>query len=218
MITSTRIREDLAPVDGLRWITALRAPAIRSLMDEGALQPSLFDEIDLAEITSEDYPGERLIVCLNPLLATDRARKRQELLAATEREFEKIVAATKRKARPLAGANEIGMRGGKIRNRYKVGKHFEVDITDNSFRYSRKIEQIEEEAALDGFYVIRTNVLATTLGAEDTVRAYKGLSVVERAFRSMKTMDLKIGDYLVDADPDAELTYQDALILAMKQI
>jgi hypothetical protein len=192
MITSARIREDLAPVDGLRWITALRAPAIRSLMDEGVLQPSLFDEIDLAEITSEDYPGERLIVCRNPLLAVERARKRQELLAATEREFEKIVAATTRKARRLSGADNIGMRVGQVRNRYKVGKHFEVEITDNSFSYSRKIEQIKEEAALDGFYVIRTNVPAATLGVEDTVRAYKGLSVVERAFRSMKTMDLKI--------------------------
>jgi hypothetical protein len=192
MITSARIREDLAPVDGLRWITSLRAPAIRSLMDEGALQPSLFDEIDLAEITSEDYPGERLIVCRNPLLATDRARKRQELLAATEREFEKIVAATKRKARRLSGTGKIAMSVGRVQNRYKVGKHFEVEITDNSFSYSRKIEQIKEEAALDGFYVIRTNVPAATLGAEDTVRAYKGLSVVERAFRSMKTMDLKI--------------------------
>ncbi|TFH66982.1 MAG: IS1634 family transposase [Gemmatimonadales bacterium] len=192
MITSARIREDLAPVDGLRWITSLRAPAIRSLMDEGALQPSLFDEIDLAEITAADYPGERLIVCRNPLLATDRARKRQELLAATEREFQKIVAATKRKARRLSGTGKIAMSVGRVQNRYKVGKHFEVEITDNSFSYSRKIEQIKEEAALDGFYVIRTNVPAATLGAEDTVRAYKGLSVVERAFRSMKTMDLKI--------------------------
>jgi len=192
MITSARIREDLASVDGLGWITALRAPAIRSLLDEGALQLSLFDEVDLAEITSADYPGERLIVCRNPLLAKDRARKRQELLAATEREFEKIAIATKRKARRLSGADKIGMRVGKVRNKYKVGKHFELEITNSSFRYSRKEEQIEEEAALDGFYVIRTNVPAGTLGAEDTVRAYKGLSVVERAFRSMKTMDLKI--------------------------
>ena len=192
MITSARIREDLAPVDGLRWITALRAPAIRSLLDQGAVQRSLFDEVDLAEITSEDYPGERLIVCRNPLLAADRARKRQELLAATEREFEKIVVATTRKARRLSGADKIGMRVGQVRNKYKIGKHFELEITDDSFRYSRKIEQIEEEAALDGFYVIRTNVPAATLGAEETLRAYKRLSLVERAFRSMKTLDLKI--------------------------
>ena len=192
MITSARIREDLAPVDGLRWITALRAPAIRGLLDEGALQLSLFDEVDLAEITSEDYPGERLIVCRNPLLAKDRARKRQELLAATEREFEKIAIATQRKVRRLSGADEIGMRVGKVRNKYKVGKHFELQITDSLFRYARKETQIEEEAALDGFYVIRTNVPAQVLGAEETVQAYKGLSVVEHAFRSMKTMDLKI--------------------------
>lgn len=192
MITSARIREDLAPVDGLGWITALRAPAIRSLLDQGTVQRSLFDEVDLAEVTSEDYPGERLIVCRNPLLATDRARKRQELLEATEREFEKIVVATTRKARRLSGADKIGMRVGQVRNKYKVAKHFELEITDDSFRYSRKVELIEEEAVLDGFYVIRTNVPARVLGAQETVRAYKGLSVVERAFRSMKTMDLKI--------------------------
>jgi len=192
MITSARIREDLAPIDGLRWITALRAPAIRRLLDQGTVERSLFDEVDLAEVTSQDYPGERLIVCRNPLLATDRARKRQELLEATERELEKIVVATTRKARPLRGADKIGMRVGRVRNQYKVGKHFELEITDDSFRYSRKVELIEEEAALDGFYVIRTNVPAATLGASETVRAYKGLSVVERAFRSMKTMDLKI--------------------------
>ena len=192
MITSARIRDDLAPVEGLRWITALRAPAIRSLLKEGALQPSLFDEIDLAEITSEDYPGERLIVCRNPLLAAERARKRQALLEGTEREFEKIAAATTRKTRRLRGKDDIAMRVGQVRNKYKVGKHFELEITDDSFRYSRRFEQIEEEAVLDGFYVIRTNVPAEALGAQDTVRAYKGLSVVERAFRSMKTMDLKI--------------------------
>ena len=192
MITNARIREDLAPVDGLRWITALRAPAIRSLLEEGALQLSLFDEVDLAEVTSEDYPGERLIVCRNPLLATERARKRRELLEATEREFEKIVTATTRKAGRLSGTDKIALRVGQVRNKYKVGKHFEHEITDDSFRYSRKIEQIEEEAMLDGFYVIRTNVGVETLGAEETVRVYKGLSVVERAFRSMKTLDLKI--------------------------
>jgi len=119
MITSARIREDPAPVDGLRWITALRAPAIRRLLDQGAVQRSLLDEVDLAEVTSEDYPGERLIVCRNPLLAADRARKRQELLAATEREFEKIVAATTREARRLSGADKIAMRVGQVRNKYE---------------------------------------------------------------------------------------------------
>ncbi|MEK0339973.1 MAG: IS1634 family transposase, partial [Nitrosopumilus sp.] len=192
MLTDARIREELAGVDGLRWITALRAPAIRKLWAEGPLQLSLFDEVDLAEIRSEDFPGERLIVCRNPLLATERARKRQELLEATEREFAKIAEATTRKTRPLAGTDKIALRVGQVRNKYKVAKHFEVEITDDSFRYARKLEQIEEEAALDGFYVIRTNVAPKKLGAEEVVRIYKGLSVVERAFRSMKTMDLKI--------------------------
>jgi hypothetical protein len=192
MITSARIREDLAPVDGLRWITALRAPVIRTLLKRGAIERSLFDEVDLAEITSEDFPDERLIVCRNPLLAAERARKRGELLEATERELDKVVAATKRKTRPLRGADKIGLRVGKVRNKYKVGKHFDLEITETSFRYSRKGEQIEEEAALDGLYVIRTNVPKATLGATETVRVYKSLSVVERAFRSMKTMDLKV--------------------------
>jgi hypothetical protein len=155
MITSARIREDLAPVDGLRWITALRAPVIRTLLKRGAIERSLFDEVDLAEITSEDFPDERLIVCRNPLLAAERARKRGELLEATERELDKVVAATKRKTRPLRGADKIGLRVGKVRNKYKVGKHFDLEITETSFRYSRKGEQIEEEAALDGLYVIR---------------------------------------------------------------
>jgi hypothetical protein len=131
--------------------------------------------------------------CRSPsLLAAERARKRGELLEATERELDKVVAATKRKTRPLRGADKIGLRVGKVRNKYKVGKHFDLEITETSFRYSRKGEQIEEEAALDGLYVIRTNVPKATLGATETVRVYKSLSVVERAFRSMKTMDLKV--------------------------
>jgi len=192
MITNARIREDLATVEGLGWITAIRAPAIRTLLRTGAVTRSLFDEVDLAEITSEDYPGERLIVCRNPLLAAERARKRKELLEATERELEKIVVATKRKSRRLKGADKIALRVGKVRNKYKMGKHFELEITDHSFRYHRKVDQIEEEASLDGFYVIRTNVPAEELGPTETVTVYKGLSVVERAFRSMKTMDLKV--------------------------
>ena len=192
MITSARIREDLAPIKGLSWITALRAPAIKSLAKQGAIQLSLFDDIDLAEVTSDDFPGERLIVCRNPLLAVERARKRRELLDATERELDKIVAATKRKSRPLSGADKIGLRVGKVGNKYKMAKHFDLEITEHSLSYSRKLEKIEEEASLDGFYVIRTNVSASLLGAKETVRIYKGLSVVERAFRCMKTVDLKI--------------------------
>jgi len=158
MITSARIREDLAAIEGLSWITALRAPAIRNLLRTGAVARSLFDEVDLAEITSEDFPGERLIVCRNPLLAAERDRKRKELLEATERELEKIVVATKRRSRRLAGADKIGLRVGKVRNKYKMGKHFELEITDHSFRYYRKVDQIEEEASQDGFYVIRTTL------------------------------------------------------------
>jgi transposase len=192
MITSARIREDLATVEGLGWITAIRAPAIRTLLRKGAVERSLFDEVDLAEISSEDYPGERLIVCRNPLLAAERARKRKELLEATEQELEKIVVATQRKSRRLKGEDKIALRVGKVRNKYKMGKHFELEITSDSFGYHRKVEQIAEEASLDGFYVIRTNVPAEELGPTETVTVYKGLSVVERAFRSMKTMDLKV--------------------------
>jgi len=192
MITSARIREDLATVEGLGWITAIRAPAIRTLLRKGAVERSLFDEVDLAEISSEDYPGERLIVCRNPLLAAERARKRKELLEATEQELEKIVVATQRKSRRLKGEDKIALRVGKVRNKYKMGKHFELEITSDSFSYHRKVEQIAEEASLDGFYVIRTNVPAEELGPTETVTVYKGLSVVERAFRSMKTMDLKV--------------------------
>jgi len=192
MITSARIREDLATVEGLGWITAIRAPAIRTLLRKGAVERSLFDEVDLAEISSEDYPGERLIVCRNPLLAAERARKRKEWREATEQELEKIVVATQRKSRRLKGEDKIALRGGKVRNKYKMGKHFELEITSDSFGYHRKVEQIAEEASLDGFYVIRTNVPAEELGPTETVTVYKGLSVVEHAFRSMKTMDLKV--------------------------
>lgn len=192
MITEARIREDLDPVDGLNWITALRAPAIRGLVEAGYLQPSLFDQLDMAEITSPDYPGQRLIVCRNPLLAEERRRKRQELLDATERELAKIATAVTRTRRPLRGADKIGLRVGKVINRYKVGKHFAIRIGADSLDYQRKTEQIAAEAALDGFYVIRTDVPQAALDAEQTVRAYKALSKVERAFRRLKTVDLKI--------------------------
>lgn len=193
MLTEARIREELAPVDGLDWITALRAPAIRKLVEEGAFAPvSLFDDRDLAEITSPSYPGERLVVCHNPLLAEERTRKRGELLQATEAELEKIAAATRRAKRPLRGQDKIGLRLGKVLNRFKMAKHFRIDITDDTFHYERDAEKIAEEAALDGIYIVRTSVSDKVLGAEETVRAYKGLSVVERAFRSFKTVDLKV--------------------------
>ena len=192
MITEARLRDDIKPADGLDWITALRAPAVAKLLKAGAIQMSLFDERDLAEISHPDYPGERLIVCRNPLLAEERARKREELLQATERELAKIQAATLRKRRPLRGKDEIALRVGKNIGRYKVQKHFRLEITDDSLRYERKVEKIEAEALLDGIYVIRTSVSEQLLASEGTVAAYKRLSMVERAFRSLKTVDLKV--------------------------
>jgi len=181
MLTSARIREELRPVEGLSWISALRGPAIAKLVGQRAIEPSLFDERDLAEIISPDYPGERLMVCRNPLLAHERARKREDLLAATDKELAKIAAATTRERRPLRGAAAIGVRVGRVANKYKVAKHFEMTITDDSFTYTRKQKQIRAEAALDGLYVIRTDVPAEQMSAEQTVRNYKSLSVVERA-------------------------------------
>ena len=192
MLTEARIREELKPIDGLDWITALRAPAIRQLVEAGDLLPSLFDQRDLGEITSSMYPDERLIVCRNPLLADERARKRRELLEATEKELDKIAQATKRARRPLRGKNKIGMRVGKVLNKFKVGKHFKVEIAEQSFSYSRNEEKISAESALDGIYVIRTSVCKKAVNTEQTVCAYKGLSVVERAFRSFKTVDLMV--------------------------
>ena len=192
MLTDARIRENLDPVEGLSWITALRAPAIQRLAAKGAVPRSLFDESDLAEISSDDFPGERLVVCRNPLLAEERSRKREELLRASEMEFEKIVLATRRRRQPLRGADRIGLRVGQVRNKYKVGKHFDFAITEDSFNFSRKEERIRDEAALDGIYIVRTNVPQQEFTAEEAVRAYKSLSVVERAFRTMKTVDLKV--------------------------
>ena len=192
LLTDARIREEARPA-GLEWITALRAPAIRKLVNSGDLQLSLFDEQDLAEITAPGlYPGERLVVCRNPLLAAERARKRLDLLAATEAELDKVVAATRREQRPLRGEARIAVRADRALRRYKVGKHFDTRCTGDAFSWERNEGRIAEEAALDGIYVIRTNVSADTLPAEEAVRAYKGLSRVERAFRSYKTVDLKV--------------------------
>ena len=191
MLTEARIREDVKPA-GLDWISALRGPAVRSLVESGAVQLSLFDETDLVEVRSDAYPGERLMVCRNPLLAEARARKRDELLQATEALLDPIVVATKRKKRRLKGADKIGVRVGKVVGQYKMAKHFELEIEENSFGYRRTPESIAAEAALDGLYVVRTSLAETQLDAEGTVRAYKRLSAVERAFRSLKTVDLKV--------------------------
>jgi hypothetical protein len=192
MLTSARIREDLQPVPGIEWITALRAPAIRKLASDGALQLTLFDHVDLAEIAHPAFPGERLIACRNPLLASERARKREELLAATEKELEKVKAATRRSKRPLRGKERIAFAVGKALGHYKMAKHFHYRIRGGRFTYQRNQVSIEREAALDGIYVIRTTVPAESASSEEAVRHYKELATVERAFRSLKSVDLKI--------------------------
>jgi transposase len=192
MLTSKQIRDELDGVEGLEWITALRSDSIRKLIESGDVDRSLFDEHDLAEITSPEFPGERLIVCRNPFLADERARKRVELLKATEKELDKIVAATRREKRRLKGQKEIALRVGKEINKRKVGKHFILTIEDDRFAYRRDEAKIASEAALDGLYVIRTSVETDAMTAEETVATYKSLSTVERAFRSLKTVDLKV--------------------------
>ena len=192
MITQARIERELKPA-GLDWITALRAPAIQQLAAEGGpLQLSLFDERDLAEIESPDFPGERLVVCKNPALAEERGRKRGELLDATEQDLKDIQARILRQRQPLRGADKIGLAVGAMLGRRKVAKHFRITITDDALSFTRDHTTIAAEAALDGFYVLRTCVPADALNAADTVRAYKSLARVERAFRSLKTVDLDI--------------------------
>ncbi len=191
MITEARLRETVKPA-GLNFITALRAPAIQSLAEAGTLQLSLFDQRDLAEISSPDYPNERLIVCRNPWLAEERARKRAELLAATEKELLPIQARVRRDKRALRGKDKIALAVGAVVNRYKMAKHFDLAITDNDFAFERKTSAIEAEAVLDGIYVLRTDVEPAILDATATVRAYKKLASVERAFRSLKSVDLEV--------------------------
>ena len=191
MITQARITEDLKAA-GLDWITALRAPAIKALRDAGALQMSLFDERDMAAITAPDFPGERLIVCRNRGLGAERARKREDLLLATERDLARIAAAVARKRRPLRGQAEIGIAVGAVIDQHKMAKHFALAITDTCFTFTRKANEITAEAALDGIYIVRTSLPATALDDTATVRNYKSLSLVERAFRCLKTVDLQI--------------------------
>jgi len=186
MLTKARIRDDVKPAE-LDWITALRGPAIKALMAGGAIQPSLFDDTDMAEITSPDYPGERLIACSSPFLAAERARKRGELLAATEAELEKIAAATRRARRPLRGQDAIALAVGKVINKKKVAKHFTTEITEESLSWRRDQDKIADEAALDGIYVIRTSLPAAVLGTGAAVESYKALENVERVFRGLNT-------------------------------
>jgi hypothetical protein len=190
MLTAARLREDVGPAQ-LDWITALRAPQVSKLVRDGALQLTLFDVQDLAEIASPDFPGERLVACMNPFLEAERARKRESLLAATEADLAKIAAATQRARQPLRGKDKIALRVGKVLNRRKVAKHFTIDIGDDRFTYHRNQDSITAEAALDGIYVLRTSVAASDLDSPDVVAAYKTLAQVERAFRAFNT-DLDI--------------------------
>ena len=191
MLTQTQI-EKLQQYPGLGWISALRSPSIRGLVDGGYLQLSLFDQVNLAEITSPDYPGERLIACFNPLLAEQRRGRRQELLAATEEELAKITKEVARRKRKPLRAAEIGVKVGKVLNRFKMAKHFTTTIDDGVFRWARQEPSIRREGELDGIYVIRTSEEKQRFSAQDTVRHYKSLAQVERAFRCLKGMDLRV--------------------------
>ncbi len=191
LLSEARISEELRPIKGLGWITALRAPQLKKLVQAGELSLSRLEEQGLLEFSSADLPGERLLACKNPRLAEERARKREELLQASERELDQLVAATRRSKRALRGKAKIALRLGRLLARFKVAKHFCVEIEDRSFSYSRNQAAIQAEAALDGIYVIRTDVAEQGLAAEAAVRSYKALSRVEQAFRSYK-MDLKV--------------------------
>jgi transposase len=186
MLTSARIRDELRPAQ-LDWISALRADQITVLVGDGALQLSLFDEQNLFEITHPNYPGERLVCCHNPALAQERARKRDELLAATEKELQTIAAATRRDRQPLRGTDKIALRVGKVRNKFKMAKHFHLDITNDAFSFTRNQDSIAAEAALDGIYVLRTSLPPHTLERDEVVLRYTGLEDVERFFRTLNS-------------------------------
>jgi transposase len=191
MITQARITEDIKSA-GLDWITALRAPAIRELLNSCTLQLTLFDQRDMASITSPDFPGERLVVCRNPELAAERTRTREDLLAATEKDLARIQAAVGRKRDPLRGTAKIALAVGEVLNTYKMKKHFELEIADTAFSFTRKTAEIAAEVATDGLYVVRTSLSEATLDDAATVRSYKSLALVERAFRCIKTVDLHV--------------------------
>jgi transposase len=187
---SQKAIDEIREIEGIGWISALKSVSIRALVEQGHLQLGLFDERNLLELSSPDYPGERLVACRNPELAKLRAHKREALLAATENNLAKIKARVA--AAKLAGQGKIGVRVGKVVNQYKLAKHFELDIRDAAFSFQRKADSIAAEAALDGIYIIRTSVPAAQMDSADCVRHYKSLANVERAFRSLKTIDLKV--------------------------
>src|SRR5215471_4260953 len=192
LLTDARIREELKPVEGLDWITALRHPTVRTLVDSGALALGTFAHTDLIELTAPAYPDERLIACSNAPLADERGRTREALLQATERELATMRQATTRAQRRLTGQGNMALRVGKVLQRFQVGKHFTLEISETGVHYQRDQQSIAAEAALDGLYVLRTSVPAEALEAAHTVRAYKSLATVERAFRSLKTVDLSV--------------------------
>src|SRR5271165_2497457 len=192
MITQARIDEELRGIEGLAWIGALRSSQIARLLQEGAIAPSLFDEKNLAEISSPDFPAERLIACRNPFLAQHRRTKREALLRATEVELQKIALATKRQKRPLRGKAKIALRVGRLIERFKMAKHFVLEIEEEAFAWKRNETKIAEEAALDGMYVVRTSVDQSAMSASEAVERYKDLGAVEQAFRCIKTVDLKV--------------------------
>jgi transposase len=189
MVTKANM-QTLKDTDGVEWITALKAPQIKKLARGGVLQLSLFDEQNLAEITAEDYPGERLIVCRNPLVAAERTRKREDLLQATERDLQQIAGRVQKGT--LTGSSEIGLTVGPAVKRYKMRKHFELQITDQDFTFKRKTEQIQAEAALDGIYILRTSLTKNEISTDDVVRSYKNLEQAERAFKTFKGPELQI--------------------------
>jgi transposase len=191
MLTQAQIRK-LKQHPGLGWISSLRSPAIRSLVEDGRLQRSLFDETNLAEIRAPEFPGERLIACFNPLLATERSRKREELLQATQKALGRLEAEVKRRTKTPLGKAEIGVKAGRVLGRFKMGKHFTLSIADGVFTWARREESIRREADLDGIYVVRTSEPAERLSAPDAVRTYKSLALVERAFRCLKGVDLLV--------------------------
>ena len=192
MITGKLIQNELRGNQDIDWITALRAPQVKKLVREQAIQLSLFDERNLVEIEAKDYPGERLVVCRNPLLAEQRRLKREDLLKATREELDKIVEATHRKRKPLRGKDAIGVKVGKVIDKYKMGKHISYSIEEDRFTYEINQDSVSEEQTLDGVYVIRTSLAQKAYSADNVVETYKSLSQVERAFRSMKTTRLQI--------------------------
>ncbi len=192
ILTNAKINELVKPIEGLDYISGLTKPQIRKLAEVEAIQLGLFDELNLVEFESEDYPEERLIACRNPLIAEKNQKQRAAILQVVEKELEQIVKATKREKRALKGQDKIALRVGKILNKYKVNKYYTLDIKDSEFTYERREEIIAQEIALDGVYVIRTSVKKTVMDAPNTVRAYKSLSQVEEAFRCYKSLDLKV--------------------------